>query len=320
MKIKNIFITGISGCVGHYLFDVLSGRPGTKLYLLLRNPQKVLFSYKNNSQVEIIEDTLQNIDKYNGLLKTMDIVIHLAASWGGKQVFDLNVDRTLSLFAALDPGVCRQVIYFSTASILDENNRLLPAAGREGTDYIKSKYRCFERLPELGIYDKIQTLFPTVILARDDHHPHSHAAKELKKAWKYLSFLRFIKIDGSFHFIHARDIALMVKHLIDHSHPDRVIVPGNPVITVNECLQQLCEMAGKKRRGVIDITNFLVKWLPRLFRKRLSTWDHYSLKKRHFRYKTTDLKALGLSSRLDTLPHCLTHHLGAERRLDGIPS
>ena len=306
MKQKKIFITGISGCVGHYLFDLFANAPHVRLYLLVRSPEKITFSYKNNPRVTIINDSMQHIHKYENLLKKMEYVVHLAVSWGGKQVYAINVEKTLSLFSSLDPETCRKVIYFSTASILDENNRLLSEAGEVGTDYIKSKYQCSRQLPGLKIYDKIYTLCPTVILGGNGSHPYSHAAKELKKARRYLPFIKFIKIDGSFHFIHALDAALMVEYLLKNSFPDKIIVPGNPALSVNECIDQLCRIAGIKRRIAFDMTKLLVRCLPALFKKRMSPWDVYSLRKRHFVYRTTNLKTLGLPSGHDTLTKCLS--------------
>lgn len=305
MKSRRIFITGISGCVGHYLFDVFSTHTDTKLFLLVRNPEKIRFAYKNNPNIEIIKDAMQNIDNYQDLLKTMDYVVHMAVSWGGKQVFKINVDQTLSLFSALDTRTCQKVFYFSTASILGEGNRLLPKAGEEGTDYIKSKYLCFKKLPGLKIYDKIYALCPTVILGGDRNHPYSFASLELRKVWKYLRLIKLLRIKGSFHFIHAYDVALIVEYLLHNSSPEKIIVPGNPAISIDECIDQLCQIANLKRKISFDMTKILVKFLPILFKKRLSGWDVYSLKKRHFCYHTTNLKTLGLLSNHDTLAKCI---------------
>ena len=67
MEPKKIFVTGISGCVGHYLYDVLAADPGIHLFLLVRNPRKLRFSCKENSPVELIHDSLENIHLYGGL-------------------------------------------------------------------------------------------------------------------------------------------------------------------------------------------------------------------------------------------------------------
>ena len=157
MKQKKIFITGINGCIGHYLFDTLSCHPEYKLYLLVREPRKIRFCYQDNSQIEIICDSIENIDKYSDLLKEMDYLIHLAASWGGSKVFDINVNHTLSLFSFLDPVICKKAIYFSTASILRKDNMLNSDVTTFGTDYIKSKYECFIHLSELEIFERIYT-------------------------------------------------------------------------------------------------------------------------------------------------------------------
>lgn len=306
MDEKRVFITGAGGCVGHYLMDELSPGKGFKFFLLTRDAQSFRFLYRNRPDVEIIQDNILNIDRHAGLLETMDYLVHLAASWGGKKVYDINVKHTLGMLSHLSPRVCRKVLYFSTASLLGEDNRLDPAAREWGTDYIKSKYLCLESLEGLDISGRITTIFPTVVLAPDPYFPLSHAAKELNKAWKHLKWARFLSMDGSFHFIHARDLARMVIYLLENPYPGSIIVPGNPAITVNECIERLCTVAHLKRGKSLDLTSLLSRVLPVILGKRMSPWDRYCLKKRHFRHRVTGPSDLGLSSPYRDLESCLT--------------
>jgi len=309
MNRESVFVTGISGSVGHYLFDYLSEREDIELYLLVRNARKLKFQYKDKPQVQIIFSDMENIDKYADLLEQMNYVIHLAASWGGPSVYDVNVDKTLKMFSYLNPQRLKKVIYFSTASILENDGSLSLAALRWGTDYIRSKYQCFSRLSGVPIHDKICTFFPTVLLGGDHCHPPTHASLELNKLWKYLPLLRFFKIDGSFHFIHAGSVARMIDYCLYNSCPQNKYILGNSPLTVDECLRQLCEIAGIKRSFGLDMTKLLAKFLPVILRGKMSSWDRYALSRRSFRFDTVNAKTFGLKPYREALKECLPDDL-----------
>src|SRR3989338_2712337 len=109
--VKNIFITGISGCVGHYIFDQLSRDPDYHLYLLVRDPKRLRFDPKKFPNVTVIQDELKNAAKYADILKECDYLIHLAAGWG---VIDINYDPAVNLMTHLYPARDNKIIYFST--------------------------------------------------------------------------------------------------------------------------------------------------------------------------------------------------------------
>jgi nucleoside-diphosphate-sugar epimerase len=236
----------------------------------------------------------------------MDYIIHLATRWGGEKTFRINVDKTLALFSHLDTRKCRKVLYFSTASVLDSDNRPDPQVQRYGTDYMKSKYHCLEQISGLDIQDRVITLFPTVILGGDSTHPSSHASSELRKVWKYLPKLKYFTFEGSFHFIHAHDVAVMTRHVLENSTPPQMVVLGNDMITLDECIKRLCEIAGMKRGFRLNITRAAELLLPLLLKKRLSSWDLYSLKKKHFNYTVSNPKTMGLESSYTTLRSCIS--------------
>ncbi|HEY9703288.1 MAG TPA: NAD-dependent epimerase/dehydratase family protein, partial [Allocoleopsis sp.] len=52
---KRIFITGASGCIGHYICENLIQNTDYDLYLLVRNPQKLKFNYEFRPGVTILE-------------------------------------------------------------------------------------------------------------------------------------------------------------------------------------------------------------------------------------------------------------------------
>jgi nucleoside-diphosphate-sugar epimerase len=223
------------------------------------------------------------------LLKSMDVAILVATAWGGGQeTYDINVLKTLRLMGLLDPDRCEQVIYFSTASILDRQNHLLKEAGQLGTDYISSKYSCFQQLSKLSIAPKITTLFPTLVLGGDENKPYSHLSSGIPEVVKWVDLIRFLKADGSFHFIHGRDIAQVVQHLVEQppeAGQPRQLVLGNQRVTVDEAVETVCDYLSKKIQFRIPLSPVLADVLIAVFRIQMAAWDRFCLKYRHFTYE-----------------------------------
>jgi nucleoside-diphosphate-sugar epimerase len=288
MKPKRTFVTGASGCIGHYIAESLIQETDRELYLLVRNPDKLGFDWKARPGIHILQGDLREIEQFGDLLKTMDSAILAATAWGGTQeVFDVNVIKTIRLMNLLDPSKCEQVIYFSTASILGRNNQLLKEAGELGTDYIRSKYDCLNRLSKLAIAPQITTLFPTLVLGGEENKPYSHLSSGLPEVFKWLDLIRFFAVDGSFHFIHGRDIAQVVRHLLDcpPETPQRQFVLGNPQITVNEAIEQSCTYLNKKIYFRLPLYPWLAEFFIFLFRVQMAAWDRFCMRYRHFTYQ-----------------------------------
>ena len=170
---KRIFITGASGCIGHYIVESLLRDTAHYLYLLVRNPGKLQFKWQNNSRITVLPGNLTDISDHSDLLlKEINIAILAATSWGGTaESYDINVVKTMALLQMLNPNICEQVLYFSTASILDRNNDLLLAASEFGTDYIRTKYQCFSELSRLKI--SVSKLGPAGINTPDAIEPQA---------------------------------------------------------------------------------------------------------------------------------------------------
>ncbi|HBL60391.1 MAG TPA: epimerase [Cyanobacteria bacterium UBA8803] len=305
MTSKRIFVTGASGCIGHYIAEALIEKTEHELYLLVRNPDKLGFDYNARPGITILHADLREIDRFSKFLKTMDAAILAATAWGGSQeVFDINVVKTIRLMELLDPKVCEQVIYFSTASILDSQNQLLKEAGQLGTDYIRSKYDCMRRLSKLAIAPKLTTLFPTLVLGGDPNKPYSHLSSGITDVVKWVNLIRWFKADGSFHFIHARDIAQVVLYLINHplDRPElppgltnNHLVLGNLPMTVNQTVEELCAYLEKKIYFRVPLSLWLANFFITLFQIQMSAWDRFCLNYRHFTYQNpVNPKTLGL--------------------------
>jgi nucleoside-diphosphate-sugar epimerase len=289
MTQKRIFVTGASGCIGHYVAEALIQETDHELFFLVRTPAKLKFDYQARPGIKLLEGDLYEIERHSELLKTVDVAILIATSWGGSQeVLDINVEKTVKLVNLLDPTLCQQVIYFSTASILDRTNQPLPQAGDIGTDYIRSKYLAYQALQQAPLASKLTVLFPTLVFGGNDRFPKSHLSSGLKDVVKWLNLVRFFQADGSFHFIHARDIAQIVQHLVDHSPSSaesRQLVLGNTCLTINQTVEQLCEYFRQPIYFRIPLYLWLADLFIFLFRVQVGDWERFSLHYRHFTHQ-----------------------------------
>jgi nucleoside-diphosphate-sugar epimerase len=83
MNPKRIFMTGASGCIGHYIAEALIQETEHELFLLVRNPNKLGFDYEARPGITILQGDLRQIEYFGDLLKTMDVAILAATAWGG---------------------------------------------------------------------------------------------------------------------------------------------------------------------------------------------------------------------------------------------
>lgn len=289
MPQKKIFITGASGCIGQYISELLIQETDCELYLLVRNPDKLKIDYKARSGVHILEGDLQEIEKFSDILPKMNQAILTAAAWGGEaETKAVNITQTLKLLSLLSLENCEQVVYFSTASILGRNNELLPEAGEIGTEYIRTKYECFTRLGETAIAPRIVTVFPTLVFGGgSDNKPISHLSGGLSEVVKYIDLIRHLKADGSFHFIHGRDIAQVVLYLAQNpgKYAGQKLVLGNACLTANQAVEQACRYLGKKVSWRIPLSLSLANLIINVFRIQMAAWDRFCLQYRHFSYQ-----------------------------------
>ncbi|MBW4521079.1 MAG: NAD(P)-dependent oxidoreductase [Scytolyngbya sp. HA4215-MV1] len=310
MTPKRIFLTGSSGCVGHYLAEALIQETPHELFLLVRTPDKLKVDCTVRPGIHLLQGDLRHIQQFADLLKTIEVAVLAATTWGGPQeVYDINVIKTQQLIGLLNPQVCEQIIYFSTASILDRNNQLLKQAGEIGTDYIRSKYVCYQQLSKLELADRLTTVFPTLVFGGDGRKPYSHLSAGLPDVTRWIGLARFLSAEGSFHFIHAYDIAQVVSYLVDHpaqDHRPRKLVLGNPLITVDRAVEEICAYFNQRIYFRIPVTRWLMELLIVVFRIQVSAWDRFFLDYRHDTHQDpVTPSTLGRTTRYPTLAHLL---------------
>ena len=288
-------MTGASGCIGHYMVESLLENTDDELYLLVRNPDRLKFDYQADSRIKLLVGDMSRIEEYSDLLKDMNVAVLAATAWGGRsETYDINVDKTLALINLLNPQVCDRVVYFSTASILDRQNELLLPANQFGHDYIRTKYQCFSQLAHQAIADKIIAVFPTLVFGGDENKPYSHLSAGITDVTKWIGLIRWFSLDGSFHFIHARDIAEVITYLVKHPEytPDPqnakegvdCLVLGNPAISVDKAIAEITNYFNKKIYLRVPLYIWLTNVFIKLFRIQMDTWSRFSLDYRHFTY------------------------------------
>ena len=293
---KRIFISGASGCIGHYMVESLLQNTDHELYLLVRNPDRLKFDYQASERIHILVGNMSRIEEYGDLLlKDINIAILAATAWGGQEeTYDINVVKTLALINLLNPEICDRIIYFSTASILDRNNQLLLPAGQLGHDYIRTKYECFSQLAHQAIADKIIAVFPTLVFGGEKDKPYSHLSAGITDVTKWIGLIRWFSLDGSFHFIHARDIAGVITYLVQHpdyspetenaSSQVDCLVLGNPAISVDRAIAEITSYFNKKVYLRVPLYIWLTNIFIKLFRIQMDSWSRFSLDYRHFTY------------------------------------
>ncbi|MGC1308463.1 MAG: NAD(P)-dependent oxidoreductase [Phormidesmis sp.] len=299
-------MTGASGCIGHYLAETLIENTEHELFLMMRNPAKLKVPVNQRSGVHVLQGDMREVAQFAELLETMDTAILVATSWGDPQEsYEINVEKTLELMSLLDVERCQQVIYFSTASILDSDNTPLKAAGEIGTDYVRTKYICHQKLNELAIAPRITTVFPTLVFGGSDTKPYSHISGGLPEVAKYIGIIRFISADGSLHFIHAKDIAEVVRHLVDHPpgpEESRELVIGNPAKSADEVVTAISDYMGKRQYFRVPLSFGLANLIIKVFNIRMAEWDRFCMDYRHFTYeKTVTPSSFGLPDNYPTI-------------------
>ena len=293
---KRIFITGASGCIGHYMTEELIQTTNHELYLLVRNPDKLQFNYQTRPGIHILQGDMSRIEEYSDLLREeINVAILAATAWGGKEeTYDINVVKTLALINLLNPEICERIIYFSTASILDRNNQLLLPASQLGHDYIRTKYQCFSQLSKQAIADKIIAVFPTLVFGGDKDKPYSHLSAGISDVTNWIDLIRWFSLDGSFHFIHAQDISGVISYLVENPdfspQPEKpneevdCLVLGNPEITVDQAIAEIANYFGKKVYLRFPLYIWLANIFIKIFRIQMDSWSRFSLDYRHFTY------------------------------------
>ena len=323
MTNKNLLITGSNGCVGQYLTDWFLKNTKFKLLLMVRNPNKLPSSIKSNKRVKLLICDIRECLKFKKEISSIHYLIHTATAWGDpRRAYQVNIKAFEDLLSMLDAKRLERIIYFSTASILDKDTELMREALIYGTEYIQTKYECYERLKKSIFANKTSVIFPTLVFggtfSKEDHYPISYLTEGLREANKWLSIARFFKITSKFHFIHAKDIAQICGFLIKNNKRFDLgfskFVLGQKETSIDQALTVLLKRNHKKRYFSIPLTKGIIKILLKVLPIQTTSWDSFSIQKYDFNHKPiTNPETFGLKSygktlnkilKLSKLPRC----------------
>lgn len=294
---QRILITGASGCVGQHIASQLYRDSDAELLLLLRDPSKLTAVPAKDPRITLLVGDLRELTPHAGAIATATRVIHTATAWGDPvRAQQVNVEAVKQLLAFTSPEWLEQVIYFSTASILNRDLELLPEAEAYGTEYIQTKALCLQQLEGHPLAAKVVAVFPTLVFGgRVDGQgpfPTSYLTAGLTEACRWLWLAKWLRADASFHFIHAADIAQVCVHLATNPHqanPEpgqgavRRLVLGQTAISVNDTVAQLCRWRRSWRPTLgLDLQGWLIEALIKLLRIEVNAWDRFSIRQRHF--------------------------------------
>ncbi len=292
-----ILITGASGCVGQTIAEQLYTNSDAELLLWLRDPAKLTAVPAHDPRITLLVGDLREQEPHAAAIASATRIIHTATAWGDPQrAHQVNVVAVKELLGRIDPERLEQILYFSTASILNRNLELLSEAASDGTEYIQTKALCLQQLEAHPLADRIVAVFPTLVFGGSvgpgDPHPTSYLTAGLKEAVRWLWLARWLRADASFHYIHAADIALVCAHLALRPHgpnpergqgPLRRLVLGQPAVTVDETVARLCRW---RQTWVppfgVTVSGWLIEALIKLLRIEVNAWDRFSIRQRHF--------------------------------------
>jgi NADH dehydrogenase len=135
--VKRLFITGATGFVGRHLLQRLAAQKYETLFCLTRATANLS---AQNPQVQTLEGSLADIDRYQPELSASDCVVHLAAATGKllpADYFRINVVGTNNLIErAKQCGVKRVLFVSSVAARYPNKDRYYYAQSKEKAEQI----------------------------------------------------------------------------------------------------------------------------------------------------------------------------------------
>ena len=291
---------------------------------MVRDRYKLPLPIQTNKRVKLIICDIRESNSYKKEISQVNYLLHTATAWGDpKRAYEVNIKAFEELLSMLDYRKLEKIIYFSTASILDTNTKLMRESMIYGTEYIKTKYECYERLRKSSFAEKTYVIFPTLVfggtLNNTSKFPVSYLTSGLKEVNKWLWLGRFLKLDSKFHFIHAKDIAQICGFLIEHYKDEqyrgfRKFVLGQKYISIDYAINTLLKRNKMNRYFSITLTKKILKILLRILPIQTTPWDSFSIKKYDFNHvpitnpETFKLKSYAKSLndilRLSKLPSC----------------
>ena len=282
---------------------------------MVRDPNKLPVSIQKNKRINLLACDIRDCKKFKKELKEINYLIHTATAWGGeKRAYEVNVTAFEELLGLLKKNILEKIIYFSTASLLNNKAELMRESLIYGTEYIQTKYQCYENLRKSSFAKKTCVVFPTLVfggtLKGNSRYPVSYLTEGLKQAKNWLWIARFLKIDAKFHFIHAKDIAqicgFLIKSTNKRDYGFKKYVLGQKFITIDEAILTLLNNYRIKRYFALRLNKSIIKFLLKVLPIQTTNWDNFSINKYNFNHKPiANPETFGLKSYAKSLKEVL---------------
>ena len=162
---------------------------------MVRDKSKLPIYIQENRKVKLIVCDIRDSNRYKKEISQINYLIHTATAWGDpRRAYEVNIKAFEELLEMLDIEKLEKIIYFSTASILDTQTKLMRESMIYGTEYIQTKYECLQRLRESIFAEKTFAVFPTLVfggnLGKKSKYPVSYLTSGLKEIQKWLWLAR----------------------------------------------------------------------------------------------------------------------------------
>ncbi|MEM8499855.1 MAG: SDR family NAD(P)-dependent oxidoreductase [Pseudomonadota bacterium] len=229
----NVLITGGTGFVGFHVCRQLM-QAGHSVRLIARNLNKAENIYQNRGGefLEIVQGDITNLDSIQRAVAGCDALVHAAAGTpmqmeSVEHLFAVNVDGVKNVVgAALAAGIERIICLSSVTAIFNEDGAKVTADAPPTPSkmpYGQSKVAAEQFLrgqQQQGA--PIAILYPGGILGPDDPG-FSDSCKAIKHRIEH-GFRIFG--DGGMQYVDVRDLAAMIRSLVEQGGSGRFLVPG----------------------------------------------------------------------------------------------
>lgn len=226
MPNQNIFITGGSGRIGHFLIPALLEN-GYKITLLCERRTEGF----QNASIKRVSGDLLDPDSYAASLKGADVMLHMAAVTHTNKIskyYEINSDATLGLIRTCRSSGIKRFIFISTRAISEE-----------GGHYSRSKLAAEKYVQESGLDWVIVRLAEVYGIS---------GKTDLNMILRDIGKLPFVPIVGSGDYrlapVHISDVVNVITKVMENTGIKNKIynIAGPESFTYSQLIDKILEL------------------------------------------------------------------------------